>query len=67
MTDAKTLQSLQCLICKYKLDGAYCVAFPLGMPPAVIAGAVPCPGGNGVKFKLRDEEPGERLHLKRVK
>jgi hypothetical protein len=65
--DASVYQSLQCLICYYKLDGAYCVAYPLGMPPEVLAGVVPCPGGNGVKFKLKNEEKGERRHLKTVK
>lgn len=65
MTNA--YQSLQCIICKYRLDGAYCVAFPDGMPPLVIAGVEPCPGGNGVKFRIKDEPKGERRHLKRVK
>jgi len=65
LTDA--YQSLQCLICRYKLNGATCIAFPLGMPPEVIAGAVPCPGGNGVKFEYNNEQKGERKHLKIVK
>jgi hypothetical protein len=37
------------------------------MPPEVIAGAVPCPGGNGVKFEYNNEQKGERKHLKIVK
>jgi hypothetical protein len=61
-------QSLQCVLCKYTLgDGLSCVAFPDGMPPEVIAGIVPCPGNNGVKFRMRGEPKGERKHLKLVK
>ncbi len=65
MTDP--YQSLQCLICKYRLPGAACMAFPIEIPPAILAGVQPCPGGNGVKFRMKGEPKGERKHLKLVK
>jgi hypothetical protein len=66
-TDYSVYQSLQCIICKYRLDGVYCPAFPDGIPPKVIAGTIPCPGGNGIKFRMKGEPKGERKYLKLVK
>jgi hypothetical protein len=59
-------QSLQCIICKYN-HGVWCIAFLDGIPPRVMAGVDPCPGGNGVKFKYNNEPKGERKHLKLIK
>jgi hypothetical protein len=59
-------QSLQCIICKYN-QGLACPAFPVEIPPMVMAGLEPCPGGNGFKFRMKGEPKGERKHLKLIK
>ena len=63
----EALQSIQCLVCEHYIDELACRAFPIEIPPRILGGFDPCPGGNGVKFKVKGEPKGQRKFLKAVK
>lgn len=49
----------QCAVCKHRLPGSFCKAFPGGIPRALLSGdhdhRQPYPGDNGITF---EPDPG---------